>query len=182
MPGPRGWKNADAVAAMRDFLSQPLPRRAAVRDLIHEIQSQDPSMLRCAADVARRVSACEPGILKMHAGLLIDLISRLSEGEWQTRGYFIQAASLNVSTHDERMRLTRLLRPMARDKRIAVRAVALEALGIIAAAEPQLHREVLPLLEEASRERRGAMQCRSRRVLPAVLEAAEKVRQKTPHT
>jgi hypothetical protein len=173
---PRGWKNAEAIAATRDFLSQPLPRRAAIRDLVHEIQSPDLFTRRCAADLARRVSASEAGILKKHVGLLMDLIAQLSDSHWQTRGYLTQAAALNLSTHAERMRLTRMLRIMAKDKRIAVRAIALEALGTVAVAEPKLREEVVPLLERASRDGICAVRLRARRVLPAVLEAAEKVR------
>src|SRR5271166_1652122 len=112
---PHGWKSAEAIEATRDFLSQPLPRLAAIRDLVHEIQSPDLFTRRCAADLARRVSASEPGILKKHVGLLMDLIARLPDRHWQTRGYLIQAASPNVSTQDERMRLTGLLRPLAQD-------------------------------------------------------------------
>jgi hypothetical protein len=169
---PRGWKNADAVAAMRDFLSQPPPRRAAIRDLIAEIHSGEPFICRCAADLARRISAREPGILGRYAGRLIDLIAQLQDGQWQTRGYLVQAAAPNAQTHQERMRLAALLRPMVQDQRIAVRAIALEALGIVAVAEPKLRHEVLPLLENASRDGISSMRLRARRVLPAVLESA----------
>jgi hypothetical protein len=161
---------------MRDFLRQPPPRRTVIRDLVDELKSKEPFARRCAADLARRVSAREPGILRRYAGLLIDLVAQLPEDEWQTRGYLIQAAALNVSTHARRMRLTVLLRPMAKDERIAVRAIALEAFAMVAVAEPQLHREVLVLLEHANREGTCAMRCRARRMLPAVLESAERVR------
>jgi len=72
--------------------------------------------------------------------------TQLSDSHWQTRGYLTQAAALNLSTHAERMRLTRMLRIMAKDKRIAVRVIALEALGTVAVAEPKLREEVVPLL------------------------------------
>jgi hypothetical protein len=57
-----------------------------------------------------------------------------------------------------------------------VRVIALEALGTVAVAEPKLREEVVPLLERASRDGICAVRLRARRVLPAVLEAAEKVR------
>jgi hypothetical protein len=34
MHTPRGWTNADAVAATPDFLAQPAPRRATIRELM----------------------------------------------------------------------------------------------------------------------------------------------------
>jgi len=171
---PRGWKNADAVAAMRSFFLQPPPRRAAIRELIAELHSDEPFALRCAADLARRVSARQPGILSRHAARVIDLIAQLPDSQWQTRGYLVQAAAPNVQTHQERARLAALLRPMVQDNRIAVRAIALEALGIIAVAEPKLHREVLPLLQNASRDGISSVRLRARRVLPTVLESAAK--------
>ena len=74
---PRSWKDADGVAAMRDFLSQPPPRKAALRDLMTELLSPSPYARRCAADLARRVSAREPGILGKYASVLIDLVAEL---------------------------------------------------------------------------------------------------------
>jgi hypothetical protein len=60
----RSWKDADGVAATRDFLRQPPPRRAAIRDLMTSLLSGDSFTSRCAADLARRVSARELGILR----------------------------------------------------------------------------------------------------------------------
>jgi hypothetical protein len=177
---PRGWKNADAVAAMRDFLSQPPPRRAATRDLIGELHSDDPFTLRCAADVARRISAREPGILQAHASQLIDLAAQLPDDQWQARGYVHMTAALNAVTHAQRMQLSTLLGPMIDDKRIAVRAMALEALAIVAVLEPGLRKQVLPLLESAECLGRCALRCRARRMLPVLLESEAKHRQNIP--
>jgi hypothetical protein len=45
------------MAAMREFLCQPPPRRAAIRELMKELLSDNPVCRRCAADLARLVSA-----------------------------------------------------------------------------------------------------------------------------
>src|ERR1035438_4589552 len=108
----RSWRDADAVAAMRNFLAQPAPRRAAVRELMKELLSESPFECRCAADLARRVSAREPGILKAYAGVLIDLAAELPPEQWQARGYMTLAAAQNASTHAERMRLAAPVRVM----------------------------------------------------------------------
>jgi len=60
---------------MSDFLLRRPPRRAAVRELMAELLSPNPFARRCAADLARRVSLREPGILRKYAGVLIDLVS-----------------------------------------------------------------------------------------------------------
>jgi hypothetical protein len=166
---PRSWKDADAVAATREFLSQRPPRRAAVRALMRELLTPDPFARRCAADLARRISAREPGILRAYADVLIDLLSELPLAEWQARGYVTLAAALNASTRAQRLSLAAYLRALVVDPRNALRAIALEALAILAAAEPELRDEALPLLERARREGTCAMRSRARRMLPLLL-------------
>jgi hypothetical protein len=171
MHTPRGWTNVDAVAATREFLAQPVPRRAAVRKLMKELLSESPFERRCAADMARRVSAREPGILKAYAGVLIDLGAELPPEQWQARGYVTLAAALNASTHGERMRLAAPVRAMIDDERIALRAIALEAFALLAVAEPELREEAMLLLERYRREGCCAMRSRARRMLLPLLKA-----------
>jgi len=168
---PRGWTNADAVAATRDFLALPAPRRAAVRELMKELLSESPFERRCAADVARRVSAREPGILKAYAGVLIDLAAELPLEQWQARGYVTLAAAHTASTHGERMRLAAPVRAMIDDERIALRAIALEAFALLAVAEPELRDEAMFLLERYRREGCCAMRARARRMLLPLMKA-----------
>ena len=168
---PRSWREADGRAAMRDFLCQAPPRRAAIRDLMKELLSGSPFASRCAADLARRVSAREPGILRQYAGVMIDLVAELPLDQWQTRGYVTLAAALNASTHVQRMRLACLVRSMIDDQRIAVRAIALEAFALLAVAEPELREEAMLLLELSRRDGTFAMRSRARRMLPVLLAA-----------
>jgi hypothetical protein len=173
----RGWTNADAVAATREFLSQRPPRRAAIRALMRELLTPDPFARRCAADLARRISAREPGILRAYAPVLIDLLTELPLAEWQARGYVTQAAALNASTRAQRLSLAAYLRSLVVDPRNALRTIALEAYAILAVAEPELRDEALPLLDRARREGTCAMRSRSRRMLPLLLaeEAASRL-------
>jgi hypothetical protein len=171
MVTPRSWKNADGVAATREFLSQPPPRRAAIRGLMTELLSPDPFAVRCAADLARRVSAREPGILRGYADVLAGLAAELTPEQWQARSYVTLAAALNALTHGQRMRLTPLVRSLVEDERIAVRAIGLEAFAFLAQAEPELRDEVLPLLERSRRAPEAAVRCRALRMLPLLLAA-----------
>jgi hypothetical protein len=168
---PCSWKNADAVAATRDFLGQPPPRRAAIRELMKELLSESPFDRRCAADLARRVSEREPGILKEYAGVLIDLAAQLPLDQWQARGYVTLAAARNASTHAERMRMATPVRVMLDDERIALRAIALEAFGVLAAAEPELREEAVLLLERCRRNGSCAERSRARRMLLPLVAA-----------
>ena len=172
---PRSWKDADGVEAMREFLRQAPPRKAAVRDLMTELLSPDPFDCRCAADLARRVSAREPGILGKYADVLIDLAGELPLEQWQARGYVLMAAALNCRTRAQLMRLAIPARTMVTDERNAVRAMALEAFGILGLAEPELREEATMLLEHARREGTCAMRSRACRMLPPLLAADSKV-------
>jgi hypothetical protein len=173
---PRRWKNADAIAAMRDFLGRPPPRRAAIRDLMAELVSTNPYACWCAADLARLTSAREPGILRKYADVLIDLVAELPMELWQARGYVTLAASLNISTHAQRMRLAVLVRALADDERNALRAVALEAFASLAVAEPELRDEAMVLLERSRRNGTAAMRSRAHRMLLVMLAAEKKSR------
>lgn len=166
---PRGWTNADAVAAAREFLSQKPPRRAAIRALMRELLAPDPYARRCAADLARLVSAREPGVLSAYAAVLIDLLAELPDRQWQARGYVTLAAALNAATRTERMSLAVYVRGLVEDPRNALRAIALEAFTILAIDEPKLRDEVLPLLERFRREGTCAMRSRAKRMLPPLL-------------
>lgn len=177
---PRSWRDADGQAAMREFLLCPPPRRAAIRDLMAELLSSNPFSRRCAADLARRVSAREPGVLRKFAGVFIDLLAELPADEWQTRGYVALSAALNASTHAQRMNMAVLMRSLIEDERIAVRAMSLEAFAILGAAEPELRDEATLLLERYRRDRTPAVRCRARRMSLMLLESEVKPRPQSP--
>jgi hypothetical protein len=163
------WKDADAVSAMRDFLREPPPRRAAIRDLMAELLSSDSFTRRCAADLARRVSAWEPGILSNYAHVLIELIAEIPADQWQARCYVLLTAALNASMHEQRIRLASLLPILIESERIAMRAMSLEAFAILAAAVPKLRKEALLLIERARGDESYAMRIRARRTLLPLL-------------
>ena len=170
---PRSWTKTDAVAATKEFLAAPPPRRTAIRDLMTGLLSTNPYARRCAADLARLISAREPGILGRYADVLIDLVSDTPFVQWQARGYITLAAALNASTRAQRLKLATLVRALAVDQRNALRAIALEAFAILAVSEPELRDEVTVVLEHALREGTSAMRSRSRRMLLLLL-ASEK--------
>ena len=178
---PRSWRDADGQAAMREFLLCPPPRRAVLRDLMAELLSPNSFSRRCAADLARRVSAREPGVLRKFAGVFIDLLAELPASEWQTRGYVALTAALNASTHAERMNLALLVRSLMEDERIAVRAMALEAFAILGAADPELRDEATLLLESYRRDPIPAMRCRARRMSLVLLGSEVKAGPQTPN-
>jgi hypothetical protein len=140
-----------------------------IRDLMNKLVSENPFDRRCAADLARRVSEREPGMLKKYADLLIDLAFETQLEEWQARGHTLLAAAYNTSSRAQRLRLAPLARAMMEDERNAIRAIALEAFSRLAAAEPALREEAVVVLEQARREGTPAMRARARRMLLLLL-------------
>lgn len=161
------------MAAARAFQHQKPPRRAAISALMAGLVSQNPYECRFAADLARRVSAYQPGVLRVYADVLIDLASELPLEQWQARGYVTLAAALNASTHAQRMKLSILVRALAEDQRNALRATALEAFTILALAEPALREEALMRMEQARVDGTAAMRSRARRMLDLLLGSVD---------
>lgn len=173
MHTPPSWRDADAETAVRAFFLEPEPRRTATRQMMREMLSGDPFARRCAADLARRVSARKPEILRTYVGVFADLLAELPLEEWQARGYLTLAAALNATTHAERVRLVGLVRRMAGEQRIALRAIGVEAFVLLAAAEPELQDEALVLLERCRRSGSQAERSRARRMLPVLMAASQ---------
>jgi hypothetical protein len=169
---PRVWKSTDAAAAAKDFFTK--PRKAAVRELIRELCSDDPFDHRCAAELARLVSRREPGILAAYGDVLAEVAAELPMEEWQARGYVVVAAAHNAVTRPQRLRLLPLVRSRLAEDRIAVRAVGLEAFAILAAHEPELRDEAMEMLEDSRHSTIPAMRSRAKLMLPVLLETEAK--------
>ena len=171
----RAWTHTTAVNAARKFLAAPPPRRAATRRLMEEIASAEPAARKRATDLARLVSARQPGIFTEWTDLLIDILAELRadqtpETEWQSAGYLALAAAHNIVTPAQRTRLANLLRPMLTDQRTAIRATALEAFSRTAAPDPALRNEALAALEEALTSDKPATRNRARQMLTLLLQ------------
>ena len=95
---------------------------------MEDICGTDPTARERANDIARLISALEPGILSQYAGLLLDVFVELHAGvaagnpaaEWQSCGYLALAAAHNVPTRAQRMQLVELIRPMLGEGRTAL--------------------------------------------------------------
>ncbi|HEY0796260.1 MAG TPA: hypothetical protein VGD64_10805 [Acidisarcina sp.] len=173
----RAWDHTEAVKAAQELLAIRPPRRAAIRKLMTEVCSGEPAVRKRATDLARLVSAREPGILSDYADVLLDVFVELNAAvaaqdpaaEWQSCGYLALAAAHNVTTHAQRMRLVALIRPMLNVGRNALRAMALEVFARMAAAEPELREEVLAMLSEIRFHGTPATSARARAMLALLL-------------
>ena len=166
---PRSWKSTDAATAMKIFFA--MPPKAAARELMQELCSDEPDDHRCGAELARLVSRRKPGVLAAYADLLAEVAAELPMEEWQARGYALVAAALNAATPAQRQRLLPLVRARLAEDRIAVRAMALEAFAFLAAHEPDLRDEAMELLEQHRHSAEPAMRARARLMVPVVMRA-----------
>ena len=153
-----------------------LPPKAATRELMQELCSDDLYDHRCAAELARLVSRRQPGVLAAYADLLAEVAAELPLDEWQARGYVLVAAVLNATTPARRQRLLPLVRARLAEDRIAVRAMALEAFAFLAAEEPDLRDEAMELLEQQRHSSEPALRARARLMLPVVMRAEARPR------
>ena len=80
-------------------------------------------------------------------------------------------AALNATTPAQRARLLPLVRVRLEEDRIALRAMALEAFAVRAAAEPDLRDEALTLLESARHSTIPALRSRAKLMLPLLVRA-----------
>jgi hypothetical protein len=173
----RAWSHNEAVNAAQDFLAIRPPRRTAIRKLMQEICSADPAARKRATDLARLVSAREPGVLSDYSGLLLDVFSELyaavasqdPAAEWQSCGYLAIAAAHNVTTRAQRMQLVELVRPMLEERRNALQATAIEVFARAAAAAPELRDEALAMLGKIRFHGTPATSARARAMLALLL-------------
>lgn len=165
----RSWRSTDAAAAAKAFFTR--PPKAAARELMQELCSDDPYDHRCAAELARLVSRRKPGILSGYVDLLAEVAAELPVEEWQARGYILVAAALNATSPGQRQRLLPLVRARLQEERVAVRAMALEAFAMLGAQEPDLREEAMAMLEQQRHSPDFALRARARLMAPLVMRA-----------
>ena len=165
----RSWRSTDAAAAAKAFFTR--GRKAAVREGMEGLCSDDPFDHRCAAELARLVSRRKPGVLAEYGDLLAEVAAEFPAVEWQARGYALVAAALNAMSPAQRQRLLPLVRARLAEDRIAVRAMALEAFATLAAQEPDLRDEAMEMLEEHRHSADPAMRARARMMLPGLMRS-----------
>jgi len=147
------------------------PRRAATRELVEGMCSDDAYTRRASADIARAVAVREPEALRNYADLLVDLAMECPLEQWQARGYSALAAAYTARNRPQRMKLAEMLRGMLEEEQIAIRAIAIEAFATIACAEPELREEAMGMLELSCESGIPAIRSRGRRMLLTMMKS-----------
>jgi hypothetical protein len=123
----------------------------------------DPLVRMRSADVAEKVTANRPELLRPYKAQLLRVISNFPEKE--VRWHVAQMIPRLRLTRSERDEAVGLLLGYLKDESRIVKTCSMQALADLAARDAALLFEVLPLIERLTRSGSPAMKSRGRRLL-----------------
>lgn len=166
-PQAERWGLLEARVAAAMVLAARHPVREA-RLLVDQVCGGDDFERQSAADTARRLSETDQGLalLAPHANALVSAamvaLAENAEPNWRTRGHMMLLAARVCRTQQQRQVLADVLMEHAEDKRIVLRANALEALVTLSQQDAEMQAMVEPMLQRALRAASAAERCRAR--------------------
>ncbi len=132
-------------------------------ELMECLWSDDPVVRMRAADVAEKISAQRPDLLKPFKAELLGLAHETTEAE--IRWHLALMIPRLRLTSNERKRAVARLRTFLEDRSSIVKTLAIQGLAALAHEEPALEAEMADLLEQFCRTGTPAMKARSRKLL-----------------
>src|SRR5215469_8232896 len=132
--------------------------------LARELFGEDTEIRKRAADVARRITDEDGGLLETYADELAGLLETLPPGENRTRWHLGLVVPRVAHTQAQRLRAARTMWLLSEDESNGVRCSAMEGLGLLALKEPSLRDEAEEMVERYLREGTLAMKNRARTV------------------
>jgi hypothetical protein len=139
--------------------------KAGVRVLVRELFDEDAEVRKRAADVARRITERNGGLLEGYADELAGLLETLPVEESRTRWHLGLVVPRVAHTRMQRLRAARTMSLLAEDESNVVRCSAVEGLSLLAMQEPSLRDEAEEMIERFLREGTLAMKNRARTVM-----------------
>jgi hypothetical protein len=139
--------------------------KTAVRALVRELFGDDVEVRKRAADVARRITDRDGGLLGSYADELAGLLETLPVEESRTRWHLGLVVPRVAHTRMQRFRAARTMLLMAGDESNVVKCSAMEGMGMLALQEASLRGEAEEMVERFLREGTKAMKCRARAVM-----------------
>jgi hypothetical protein len=154
-----GW----GLARARTIAEEVGGDKAGVRALVRELFGDDVEVRKRAADVARRITDQDGGLLERYADELAGLLETLPVEESRTRWHLGLVVPRVAHTQVQRLRAARTMGLLAQDESNAVRCSAMEGMGLLAMHEASLRDEAEEMMERYLREgSTKAMKCRAR--------------------
>lgn len=135
---------------------------ALFEPVFEAIGDDDPLVRMRAADVAEKVTARRPELLRPHARRLLELAGI---DQQEVRWHVAQMLPRVPLTTAQRRRAIAILEGYLDDRSSIVRTWAMDALARLSAADPALRARVVPLVRELTESGTPAMRARGRRLL-----------------
>jgi hypothetical protein len=140
-------------------------KKAGVRALVRELFGDDVEVRKRAADVARRITDRDGGLLDRYADELAGLLETLPVEESRTRWHLGLVVPRVARTRAQRLRAARTMGLIAGNESNVVMCSAVEGMGLLALQEVSLRDEAEEMVERFLRDGTKAMKCRARAVL-----------------
>src|SRR5271156_1973238 len=145
--------------------------KAGVRALVRELFGEDVEVRKRAADVARRITDRDGGLLERYANELAGLLETLPVEESRTRWHLGLVVPRVARTRLQRLRATRTMGLLAQDESNVVRCSAVEGMGLLALQEASLRDEAEEMVARYLLEGTVAMKNRARTVMRMLAKA-----------
>jgi hypothetical protein len=139
--------------------------KAGVRALVRELFGDDVEVRKRAADVARRVTDRDGGLLERYADELAGLLETLPVEESRTRWHLGLVVPRVARTRMQRLRAARTMGLLSQDESNVVKCSAVEGMGLLALQEASLRDEAEEMVGRYLREGTLAMKNRARTVM-----------------
>src|SRR5260370_15552686 len=134
--GPR-W----GLPLARSLAEEIVGDKAGVRGLVRELFGEDVEVRKRAADVARRITELDGGLLERYADEVAGLLETLPVEESRTRWHLGLVVPRVARTRMQRLRSARTMSLLAEAESNVVRCSAVEGLGLLALQEASLRDE-----------------------------------------
>jgi hypothetical protein len=138
--------------------------KAGVRALVRELFGDDVDVRKRAADVARRITDRDGGLLERYADELAGLLETLPVEESRTRWHLGLVVPRVARTRMQWLRAARTMGLLAQDESNVVKCSAVEGMGLLALQEASLRDEAEELVARYLLEGTLAMKNRARTV------------------
>jgi hypothetical protein len=152
-----------SIGRSNEVVAQVLAHPAHFRHVFAGIATNDPVVRMRAADAMEKITARRPELLRPYKRKLLAIAASTDQQEIRWHAALIMPR-LELSKK-ERAAALDILFDYLRDKSSIVKTWAMQAIWDLAAADPKLKAQIIPLIEELTELGTPAMRARGRKIL-----------------
>jgi HEAT repeat protein len=155
--------NRGSIGHSSEVVAQVLAHPAYFPDLFEGLSSDDPVIRMRAADAVEKITVQRPDLLRPFKRTLLAIAGSSSQQEVRWHAALILPRV--ALTSKERAVALDILFDYLRDKSSIVKTFAMQAIWDLAALDPKLKAQIIPLIEELTLVGTAAMRARGRKLL-----------------